>query len=569
MADLPQSIIDNAMDGSDPASNGGALSQVASAPAQSATATAPSLFANGSNPYQDKLFDLLSKPAIDPSTKWLAFAGAMGAPTKTGSFAESLGGGLSALAKGQNEEDQLKQKYREALIAQYGRMAQQQNAMNWALGSSTGGQPGLPSSQQPAQPGMPPSGQAQSGPDQGMDQPVPGHYGMTRRDVGSLVMADPTGKALAEAKEKRATSSTRAGDLLFNMDPNGAGWVVNGTSLSAATIMKGISAQIESNNTVVKVPQSDGTEKTMSRTEALKLQNQLASLPGMPVSAPPVKPLVPGVQPATLADANVAPQANRLPPGPDRDAIMAATANQPGGPATDTPGGPEVGVSQTPGAAAAVKAHGEYAGGIAKSIHDDAETALQSNYALGELQSLAQNFTPGKAAPLRQAMAEYAQSANLHLDPDALNKAASMEAFNKIAIGLATQASRQLSARPSQLEFQKMVESNPNIALLPEGLQKIMVYTKFKNDTALQKEQAFNDWSKNVPPDQHDRFVPYWHQQQAQKLSNPAIRGSMDQATGPAAASVSPGGTKPQFSPQQLVDEMRRRGLVSGSPGTD
>ena len=182
---------------------------------------------------------------------------------------------------------------------------------------------------------------------------------MTRRDVGSLVMADPTGKALAEAKEKRATSSTRAGDLLFNMDPNGAGWVVNGTSLSAATIMKGISAQIESNNTVVKVPQSDGTEKTMSRTEALKLQNQLASLPGMPVSAPPVKPLVPGVQPATLADANVAPQANRLPPGPDRDAIMAATANQPGGPATDTPGGPEVGVSQTPGAAAAVKAHGE------------------------------------------------------------------------------------------------------------------------------------------------------------------------------------------------------------------
>ena len=159
-------------------------------------------------------------------------------------------------------------------------------------------------------------------------------------------------------------------------------------------------------------------------------------------------------------------------------------------------------------------------------------------------------------------MAEYAQSANLHLDPDALNKAASMEAFNKIAIGLATQASRQLSARPSQLEFQKMVESNPNIALLPEGLQKIMVYTKFKNDTALQKEQAFNDWSKNVPPDQHDRFVPYWHQQQAQKLSNPAIRGSMDQATGPAAASVSPGGTKPQFSPQQLVDEMRRRGLV-------
>lgn len=137
---------------------------------------------------------------------------------------------------------------------------------------------------------------------------------------------------------------------------------------------------------------------------------------------------------------------------------------------------------------------GKHFADLEKTIDNDAIVAQQGNVKLGELQDLVKSFAPGKAAPIKQWLTEWAAASHLPIDKRSLEGASDMEAFNKIALGLATQQAKQLSSRPSQLEFQKMVEANPNISLLPEGLQKIIVFNKYQNDLALQKQAEKEKW---------------------------------------------------------------------------
>lgn len=532
--------VNNALDASPVISNpqtGGALTQVSQA--QPAAALPTSLF-SGSNPYQEKLFDLLSKPPVDESSKWLNFASGMGAPTKTGSFGESMASGLAGLAKGESEEEALKQKYKMALIEQYALLARQQQALNMTgLGMPGGGQPqgsSMPGAAPGQTGGMMTTGAGGAPVQPSPDTPVPGYYGLTRRDIGALVTADPTGKALQDAKEKRATASQRAGNVLFNMDPNTGQWVANGSSMTAHALLQAIDAQISANTSEVRIPMSDGTEKVVSRADALHLKNDLSQLVGAvsggigaPSPAEPAKPQV-----SLQGDVgSIAEDAKRLPPGEDKNLIEAALRSQQGGaPQPAAPAQPAAepvvaGVSQAPDVTKAKEDLASYSASIPKEINQDADIALQSQTALGELRNLMGNFNPGKAAPLRQALSEYAQTMGLQLNPGELNAASSMEAFNKIALGLATQAAKQLSSRPSQLEFQKMVESNPNIALLPEGLQKIIFFTEFKNNLALQKQQEFYRWAGDKKPTDYAQFLPYWNQKVLDRIKS---GGSMDTA---------------------------------------
>lgn len=151
---------------------------------------------------------------------------------------------------------------------------------------------------------------------------------------------------------------------------------------------------------------------------------------------------------------------------------------------------------------------------LEQGIDTDARNATIGNIKLNELQDLASNFTPGKAAPLKQWLGEYAAQFNLPFQKQ-IDQASDMEAFNKIALGMATQAAKQLSSRPTQLEFEKMMESNPNISLLPKGMQQIILFSKYQNDLAIQKQQAKQDWiGKNGSM---DGFESNWNKQLAEK----------------------------------------------------
>ena len=173
----------------------GPLTQAASAPDTEddspgpLTAAAPSVgLMDGYNPERAKLFDLLQHPNIDRSSKWLAFAAGMGAPTKTGDFGESMSSGLAGLAKGQQAENVLENQYREMLTKQYAQMAQQRMMLN-GLSTMAGGQPGVVPSQSA---GVPP------------DLAAPTHSLINPATAQVLMLTDPTGKAVSSYISKAA-----------------------------------------------------------------------------------------------------------------------------------------------------------------------------------------------------------------------------------------------------------------------------------------------------------------------------------------------------------------------------
>lgn len=133
---------------------------------------------------------------------------------------------------------------------------------------------------------------------------------------------------------------------------------------------------------------------------------------------------------------------------------------------------------------------GEYASGVQK----EAANAAVSNRYLDNMQAAAQDFNPGKLAPMQSTLTQWAQAMNLPVSEEDKKAAGSIQALTSMGIKMAGQATRQSDASPSQLQYFKMLESMPNESRTPEGFNKIIAYLRDTNNYAVSKHQNLQQW---------------------------------------------------------------------------
>lgn len=146
--------------------------------------------------------------------------------------------------------------------------------------------------------------------------------------------------------------------------------------------------------------------------------------------------------------------------------------------------------------------------GIAKSsneyvdqLRSSASGAIEQNRMLDELDKSLQSFTPGKAAALRKAVAQWKVQIGIASDEDK-TIASSAETGDKITGQLVSNALRRLSARPSQMEFQIFKDQYvPNLQMTPQGAQQVIQFMRQVNNLDAQKYEQFNQWKRSQPQD--------------------------------------------------------------------
>lgn len=173
----------------------------------------------------------------------------------------------------------------------------------------------------------------------------------------------------------------------------------------------------------------------------------------------------------------------------------------------------------------------EFASGAAKSsneyvdeLRNKARDSVDQNRILDEMQSSFQDFNPGKAAAMRKAIAQWRVQMNI-AGPEDKQIAASAEVGDKLTGQLVSNALRQLSARPTQMEFQIFKDQFvPNLAMTPQGAQQVINFMRQNNNLSAQKYVSFKKWKQAQPSDADARdFDLEWNPQAARApLQSPA-----------------------------------------------
>jgi len=125
------------------------------------------------------------------------------------------------------------------------------------------------------------------------------------------------------------------------------------------------------------------------------------------------------------------------------------------------------------------------------------------------------------------------------------------EASNKLLIEMASQGSKNISARPTEFEFKKMIDANPGMTQTPEGLRNIFLHLKgIANDT-LDEQKAFLGAKKaGLKPEEYADFPAIYNQQRAELIRSGAYNSppnsakptavSGTQSASPSSASAVP-----------------------------
>lgn len=172
------------------------------------------------------------------------------------------------------------------------------------------------------------------------------------------------------------------------------------------------------------------------------------------------------------------------------------------------------GVDEKTGAAAGVNTAKELVK-FGSTINQQADSAVAANKSLSRIQTLMKDFDPGKMAPLKSQLSQWAQSLGVMSQEEAdstFGSAGSMGAIGKIAIGLAANQTKALTSRPALLEFQSFMKANPNVEMTPDMLNKVMTYSADVNNLALEKQKEFQKWKKENPYGDSVDFDSMWNQ---------------------------------------------------------
>jgi hypothetical protein len=138
--------------------------------------------------------------------------------------------------------------------------------------------------------------------------------------------------------------------------------------------------------------------------------------------------------------------------------------------------------------------YGKRVGSAAGTVMEDAAKAAVGNRYLDMMVEYAKDFTPGKLAPMRSTLTQWAQALNIPISEEDRRAAGSIQGLTSMAIKLAGQATRQSDAQPSQLQYFKILESMPNEQRTIEGFNKIVGYMRDLNNLNIAKAQELRKW---------------------------------------------------------------------------
>jgi len=160
---------------------------------------------------------------------------------------------------------------------------------------------------------------------------------------------------------------------------------------------------------------------------------------------------------------------------------------------------------------------------VQNDINKGADQALELKRNIGQMREYFKDFTPGKAAGLRQAIAQYEVQMGSQ-DPDTVKLAGATEGVDKLA---ATQALETMKAMNSigggqnggnRVEFQALLQNTPNKNMTAAGAQSVMDFMGKGADMALNKQKEFSSWKQGKQYSDYQDFPAHWNQKQIAAL---------------------------------------------------
>lgn len=137
-----------------------------------------------------------------------------------------------------------------------------------------------------------------------------------------------------------------------------------------------------------------------------------------------------------------------------------------------------------------------------KNVNTDALEAVQTRNVLDSvetgLKKLADNKQTGKLAPMKELLATW----KVAFDPDGKlglssdedrENAKNFEATNKENFILATQAVRGITGRPTQIEFLRAAQNNPNAVMTPGGASSVIKLMRRTLDDRIDQQKDLNE----------------------------------------------------------------------------
>ncbi len=161
---------------------------------------------------------------------------------------------------------------------------------------------------------------------------------------------------------------------------------------------------------------------------------------------------------------------------------------------------------------------------VQNDINKNADQALELKRNLGQMKNYFQDFTPGKAAGLRQAIAQYEVQMGSQ-DPDTVKLAGATEGVDKLAATQALETMKAMNAigggngnGGNRVEFQALLANTPNKSMTPAGAQSVMDFMSKGADMALNKQKEFSTWKQGKQYSDYQDFPTYWNQKRADAL---------------------------------------------------
>lgn len=147
----------------------------------------------------------------------------------------------------------------------------------------------------------------------------------------------------------------------------------------------------------------------------------------------------------------------------------------------------------------------EYTG----SVMQDAAKAGIANRMLDNMVLSAQDFTPGKLAPMHSSLIQWAQATGIPVSESDKRQSGSIQALTSMAIKMAGTATRQSDAQPSQRQYMTILESMPNEQRTIDGFNKIAAYLRDMNNYSIEKYKHLQDW-RNTHNGSAEGFESEW-----------------------------------------------------------
>ncbi len=205
-----------------------------------------------------------------------------------------------------------------------------------------------------------------------------------------------------------------------------------------------------------------------------------------------------------------------------------------------------IGIGQSTASHAEQEVYGKNLAGYQKDIDEHAIAAQTVKARIGELREASQGFTGGALTPYKEKIGGIMMA--LGADPDTvtakIGNVSNMQSFNKEALNLAFDMTKQLTSRPAASEVMLALKANPNLALQPDASKRIMDTIEGMADYQLAKQQSSSEW-RAAHNGSIDGFESDWNKNQPIKkyidfaaLNSPTPKGGTP--SGPGAIPLIP-----------------------------